>query len=61
MTEDFVSRRKAAEILRVSTGTVDKICLLNGIKPYQIPGHSRALYPLVELHKLVDVANGGRA
>lgn len=60
--QDYISRRKAAETLKVSPRTVDKICCLNGIRTLRIPGHSRKLYFKQDVLELIAKATaGGRA
>ena len=58
---DYLSRRQAAQFLKVAPTTLDRLVRLNRIPIWQVPGHSRRLIDRAAVQRLADAAMEARA
>jgi len=58
---DYLSRRKAAQVLRVAPATLDRLVGVLGIRTFQVPGHSRRWINRHDVEKLAAGAAGQEA
>lgn len=60
----FFSRAQSARMLGVSPAVIERVALLNGVKVWQVPGHSRKWFRRADVERLLaaaDLATGARA
>ena len=57
--ETMISRRAAAQILRVMPETVDKLAEKHGVEAFQVKGHSRRWYSESGIRGLVNDSTKG--
>lgn len=58
----FFSRAQAARMLGVSPAVIERIAAHNGVKVWQVPGHSRKWFRRADVERLLaaaDVAGSG--
>lgn len=52
----YISRRQAAQALKVTTATLDKLATKHGIRTFQVPGHSRKWFDRQDVENLLAAA-----